>query len=95
MHGHTILKFGVHITRLTQCVWFTLTGKWDPEKRTMQIPECPYRLQDDIREEQKSREGPPTPQKVRTIHHYCPNTGTSIPLTDLTTKTLKTCNTIR
>jgi hypothetical protein len=47
------------------------------------------------REQQKSHEGPPTPQKVRTIHHYFPNTGTSIPLTDLITKTLKTCNTIR
>jgi len=31
------------------------------------------------REQQKCREGPPTPQRVRTIHHYCPNTGTSIP----------------
>jgi hypothetical protein len=36
------------------------------------------------RKQQKGgREGPPTPQKVRTIHHYCPNTGTSIPLTEL------------
>lgn len=48
------------------------------------------------REQQKGREGPPTPQKVRTIHHYCPNTGTSIPLTDLIKNTLKKhVNTIR
>jgi len=71
----------------------------DREKESREMDDADSRVPLQVtrrhREQQKSREGPPTLQKVRTIHHYCPNTGTNIPLTDLTPKTLKTRNTIR